>query len=658
MSTLQLRRGTVVYDSNDGAVVLDKEIGKGGEGSVWSIEGDPLKVAKFYHKALAPEQARKLQAMCRLRSEDVLKIAAWPTAVLKVHRAGDPAGLLMRRINGYQPAHLLYSPKSRRISFPEAQFPFILHSATNVARAFAAIHNAGQVIGDVNHGNLLVSSNGMVALIDCDSFEITDHGSIYPCLVGVPTYTPPELQGHTFQGIRRTTQHDGFGLAVLIFHMLFLGRHPFAGIYRNGTADITIEQAIAEYRFAYLPDNSSTQMQPPPSAPRLSDFPTFVSDLFVRAFTRVGTMAGRPSANQWIESLDRASKNLKSCPANLSHQFFNHLSACPWCRVEGMVGIPMFGIRITVIRDQQFNITSIWAQVEAIRPMPAPTSVPTSQWFQNVCAANINIANFVTRRRKLRLLSAAVLVTSVVLVGLVKPDPMISIAILLVSLFGMTKLWRIGNAGPEPFKIAYASALSDYSAAMMEWNKVKETPSAFVTAKQQLTVAKLTFDKLPALRVQRFAELNASRRQNQLQHFLESHRIEDAVLPNIGKGRKELLRVFNVEDASDVEPSRISNIKGIGPAMQGTLLSWRMWVEQQFQFDPNKGVDPQDIRVIEQEIQQKTLESISILSGGPERLRQTLNFWQLQTTRCMDRLQESAKQLAQAEVDMKALRRW
>jgi hypothetical protein len=83
-----------------------------------------------------------------------------------------------------------------------------------------------------------------------------------------------------------------------------------------------------------------------------------------------------------------------------------------------------------------------------------------------------------------------------------------------------------------------------------------------------------------------------------------------------------------------------------------------MSVEQQFQFDPNRGVDPQDTRAIEQELQQKAVESIRILSSGPERLRQTLSFWQLQTTRSIEKLHEFAKQLAQAEVNMSALHRW
>src|SRR5205814_5083167 len=120
------------------------------------------------------------------------------------------------------------------------------------------------------------------ALIDCDSFEITDGKTVFPCMVGVPTYTPPELQGQSFQGVRRTQQHDAFGLAVLVFHLLFLGRHPFAGIYKGGSADLTIEQAITEFRFAYLPDHSSTRLEPPPSAPRLSDMPTELAELFLR----------------------------------------------------------------------------------------------------------------------------------------------------------------------------------------------------------------------------------------------------------------------------------------------------------------------------------------------------------------------------------------
>lgn len=579
MSSFRLKPGAVVYQVGGAALLLDKQIGTGGEGSVWSIQGDQHIAAKFYHKVMAEGHARKLEVMCRLKSESLLKIAAWPTATLRVHRTGQPEGLLMPRISGYQAAHLLYSPKSRRTTFPEAQFPFIVHSATNMARAFAAIHDAGQVIGDVNHGNLLVSEHATVALIDCDSFEITDQREVYPCLVGVPTYTPPELQGKSFQGIRRTTQHDAFGLAVLIFHTLFLGRHPFAGIYRNGTADMTIEQAISEYRFAYSPDSSSTQMQLPPSAPRLADFPPVLSDLFIRAFTRAGANDNRASAREWIAPLEKLSRNLKQCDSNQSHHFSNHLTACPWCRVEGLVGIPMFGIRVVIEGIDKFNISAVLAQIDALRPPSEPVSIPTSQEFVGSFTINVKVDEIIRKRRVKRLMSIAAIAIAIGVVVAAEPVFVLSITILISGLFSMTRLWMSGRAEAKEFADAYQTAMKQYSAGVEEWNHIHAPPVAFTQTKRNLTAAKLMFNDLPAMRARKMAELNATRRQKQLQHFLESQRIEDAALPGIGKGRTELLRVFNIEDAFDVEISKISNIKGFGPTMRKTLLVWRSSLE-------------------------------------------------------------------------------
>ena len=39
------------------------------------------------------------------------------------------------------------------------------------------VHSVGAVVGDVNEGNLLVSQNGTVSLIDCDSYQISANGS-------------------------------------------------------------------------------------------------------------------------------------------------------------------------------------------------------------------------------------------------------------------------------------------------------------------------------------------------------------------------------------------------------------------------------------------------------------------------------------------------
>ena len=150
----------------------------------------------------------------------------------------------------FKSIHLLYGPKSRLAEFPQATWAFLVHAACNLARALAVLHAGGNVVGDINHGNVLVSSRGVIKLIDCDSFQIQAGERRYLCEVGVPTHTPPELQGHNLRTVTRTPNHDAFGLAVVIFQLLFLGRHPFSGTFL-GRGDMPLERAIRELRFAY-----------------------------------------------------------------------------------------------------------------------------------------------------------------------------------------------------------------------------------------------------------------------------------------------------------------------------------------------------------------------------------------------------------------------
>ena len=121
-----------------------------------------------------------------------------------------------------KPLHDLYSPGSRKIHFPQADFRFLVRSAANIARAIASVHQSGCVIGDINHSSMLVSTKGTVSLIDADSFQITTSTNQFLCKVGVPEYTSPELQGQNLSTTSRTSNHDSFGLAIVIFQVLFI----------------------------------------------------------------------------------------------------------------------------------------------------------------------------------------------------------------------------------------------------------------------------------------------------------------------------------------------------------------------------------------------------------------------------------------------------
>jgi len=263
----QTRAKPALFDLAGRSLHLGSELGSGGEGAVYELGDRSDAVVKVYHKPLDPESSAKIVTMAKFGNERLLRLAAWPTEPIRVgSRAGSVVGFIMPKITGHKLAFNLNSPKLQLQQFPTASWQFLIRSAANAARAFTVVHESGHVIGDVNERNLFVGGNATVRLIDCDSYQITINGSRWFCEVGAPTHQPPELQNvRIYKGVVRTPNHDNFGLAVIIFQMLFMGRHPFSGRF-GGTGEMPMERAISEYRFAYGSNAVAMQMQPPPAS--------------------------------------------------------------------------------------------------------------------------------------------------------------------------------------------------------------------------------------------------------------------------------------------------------------------------------------------------------------------------------------------------------
>src|SRR5208337_2092846 len=246
------------------------------------------------------------------------------------------------KIADAEPIHKVYGPTHRKETFPHADWRFLVRAAKNLAAAFYVIHQYGYVIGDVNEGNILVNDRACVRLIDCDSFQVRSREQIYCCEVGVAQFTPPEIQKSGNFRLERTANHDNFGLAILIFQLLFLGRHPYAGVY-SGKEDMPIGKAIAGFRFAYSKHAHTKAIAAPPNSVGLAIVPGELADLFERAFAERGTSpVGRPSAGDWWDLLDPLENKLRRCSADSVHHYYAGLSSCPWCRLEEVSGVLLF----------------------------------------------------------------------------------------------------------------------------------------------------------------------------------------------------------------------------------------------------------------------------------------------------------------------------
>lgn len=361
-----------VVEADGTRVRLGARLGQGGDGAIYELEGQPDTVARIFHQPLPEQRAQKIRTMAALRRPALERLTAWPIGLLSLP-GGQAIGVKMPRVVGHRDIAQLYDPKSRRTAFPRADWRFLVRVSANVARAFATVHAEGAIIADVNHGGILVGGDARVRLIDCDSFQVAAGGRCFPCDVGVPMFTPPELQDRSLTGVIRSENHDNFGLAVMIFLVLFMGRHPFAGRYL-GEGDMPIERAIKEHRFAYGRDHDFAAMEQPPGTPPLAIVSPPVAELFERAFEMSAARGGRPTAVEWVDALETLSGDLVQCPIGVAHWHFSGLPGCPWCRIEAATGVPSFSMAPSEETASVFDMETFWQQVTAIdHPGPAPS---------------------------------------------------------------------------------------------------------------------------------------------------------------------------------------------------------------------------------------------------------------------------------------------
>lgn len=639
----------IVRDSR-GPVSLGTQLGKGGEGSVYEIVGSSERVAKVYHHPASTEKTAKLQAMVGLKNDWLLSLAAWPLDVLHSPQ-GQPIGLIMPMVAGHRDIHTLYGPRSRKAEFPNADWRFLIRAAANTAKAFAAIHETGCIIGDVNHGGIRVSDKATVKLIDCDSFQVTARGRQFLCEVGTPTFTPPELQGKPFRGVVRSANHDNFGLATLIFHLLYMGRHPFAGRFL-GRGDMGIEQAIAEFRFAYGANRGLVQMDPPPNVPALSIASQPVTLMMERAFSREGARDGvRPTAREWISALEALEKQLKKCHVNVSHHYLNSLSHCPWCHLEAATGVVLFNLFIQ--RDPQIghvDVTAIWSRITAIQP---PGIAPEIANWNHLSPSPEAVAQGRGRRAK-RIIGYSGLVAAVVALFNLAPGGLLLWIIGGFFAFSAVGNW-VGRGGDtSKYKDAARVAEDRWRSLTARWEQ-DSSDQRFATHLRQLEHERDQLRDLPNVRQRRYQELAQSRERQQLRRFLERFEIERAKITGIGPGRTAVLESYNIETAWDVTESHVMRVPGFGPALTRELMKWRQGLEAKFRFDATKGVDPQDIAALDREISDTRRKLEQSLANGPQTLYQIRTHILAQRDALKPQMDDAAKVLAQALADLKAV---
>jgi DNA-binding helix-hairpin-helix protein with protein kinase domain len=582
----------IVADLKGQETGLGRCLGQGGEGAVFSVPSRPRSVAKIYARRPDEHASRKLGAMVQLGTDDLAAIAAWPQDLLHDPRTGDVVGFLMPRIDEHHEIHKLYGPADRKATFPDAGWAFLVRAARNLAEAFDAVHRHGHVIGDVNQGNVVVSRRATVRLIDCDSFQITHLGRTYPCRVGVPLFTPPELQGRKLDEVVRTPEHDRFGLAVLVFHLLFMGRHPFAG--RHPTRAIPVETALREGLFAFGREAMRADVVPPPYSLRLQDLPPGLVELFERALgPSAAAGAARPLATEWTGELETLETELVTCKDDPRHAYARAKGHCPWCRIENDGG-PSFFFLPPGTAPGSFDLDTAWKAIEAIEsPGSAPLPI-------DVASGGSRIEGLATAAlRALR------------------------------DLVGEVALRTSG-----PFRQAIERERESISACETNLRRLETQwqelcgEQRYLAKRRELEQARTALVALEALEESEWEELTSRHRDERLRPFLGTFALEFARIPGLGPAELGRLASRGIRTAADVSPEALMTLRGINLELVKALLLFKGVATRAFRFDPVAGIPGPESKALEERQALRRAELVKKLQSGAIELaevrRQTL----------------------------------
>lgn len=318
-----------------GQVIIENSpLGKGGEGSVYSLISHTVPnlapaselVAKIYHTPEEGDRRDKIKTMV-INTPKTTSVA-WPLGVL--YEGTRFVGYIMTKLesSSYRQWAELSNTKDRRRTSPEFDVKYALVACRNLAAAIDSIHKAGHMVGDVNESNIFVKSDASVLIVDTDSAQIkAKDGKIFPCLVGKPEYTAPEISHGSLKDNPRTIKTDTFAFAVAVYQMMTGGAHPTDGIY-TGVGDPP--PVIEKIRQGIYP-GLDPHIKKFDLAPRIPSecIPTRLSKYLLDALSPQQT--ARPPLYELVQTVDDILGSLQHCKNVKTHWYDTRDGGCLWC---------------------------------------------------------------------------------------------------------------------------------------------------------------------------------------------------------------------------------------------------------------------------------------------------------------------------------------
>jgi Tol biopolymer transport system component len=206
--------------SSWGRLTILGELGRGAFGAVYRAR-DPHLDREVALKLLWPDGSDPDRFLTSMLEEGRLLARIHHPNIVTIYDANvidGRVGLTMELVRG----QTLAQEFETRGRFPAADAGIV---GREIARALAAVHDAGLLHRDVKAQNIMRRSDGRLVLMDFGAGRQADgEGGDNEAITGTPLYLAPEVLGRQ----RATVQSDVYSLGVLLFYLL-TGSYPVSG---------------------------------------------------------------------------------------------------------------------------------------------------------------------------------------------------------------------------------------------------------------------------------------------------------------------------------------------------------------------------------------------------------------------------------------------
>jgi DNA-binding helix-hairpin-helix protein with protein kinase domain len=395
---------------------------------------------------------------------------------------------------------------------------------------------------------------------------------------------------------------------MMIFKMLFMGRHPYAGV-PDRPGDFLLEKAIASFMFAFSPKARSLGVSPPGNCLALGSLPDNLIALFETAFLRGSELGNtRPSADQWGRALAGLEASLSTCSHDPAHRFPKQLKSCPWCAIRDGGG-PDFFVSVSISSNVSVGSSNgtLWGAINAVIPVTF-TFRARSYFVVNPVSATPLTANV-----------GAYSVTFVVGLCVLALSAVLVLGGMPIGWLGGLLAWALLAQGKETTELKKERETREKTLKLLEdelakaERDIQQIPPAyqieFHNLKQTLQTRFERYMKLDQEKAKELQSLQANLAEVQKRDYLDQQLISRASIDGIGPGRKATLAAYGIESALDIH--RGIRVPGIGATFTQRLVNWRGRVEANFRFNPALGLPKQQLHQLDVKILdiRRTLEA-------------------------------------------------